>query len=104
MPTKQKPGSAEWTDPDDAPPLTAEMLDQAEVFEGNAFIRRGRGRPRSPAAKEQISIRLDPDVLARLRELGPGWQAQVNAMLRAALAAATKPPSSGNGERHQAAE
>ena len=85
MQTKKPAGSAEWTDPDDAPELTTEMLDQAEVFQGNTFIRRGRGRPKSEGAREQISVRLDPDVLAKLREAGPGWQSQINPILRRAL-------------------
>ncbi len=61
------------------------MLAEADVFEGDAFVRRGRGRPKAGAAKEQISVRLDPDVLARLRAAGPGWQSQVNTLLRGAL-------------------
>jgi uncharacterized protein (DUF4415 family) len=85
MPTKKPAGSAEWIDPDDAPELTADMLAQAEVFEGDTFIRRGRGRPKSAAAKEQISVRLDADVLAALRAAGPGWQSQINSLLRQAL-------------------
>ena len=76
---------AEWTDPDDAPLLTPAMLDQAEVFHGDRFIRRGRGRPKADVTKEQITLRLDADVLAKLREAGPGWQTRVNDMLRKAL-------------------
>jgi hypothetical protein len=41
MRAKKKPGS-EWTDPDDAPPLTAETLQAAEIFEGNTFCQRRR--------------------------------------------------------------
>jgi uncharacterized protein (DUF4415 family) len=78
-------GSPEWTDPDDAPELTAEFFADAELFEGDRFIRRGRGRPKSGTVKEQISVRLDPDVLAKLREAGPGWQSRINALLRQAL-------------------
>ena len=85
MPTKKRAGSAEWSDPDDAPELTDSMLETAEVFEGDVFIRRGRGRPKSAAAKEQISVRLDPDVIAKLRESGPGWQSQINDLLRLGL-------------------
>jgi uncharacterized protein (DUF4415 family) len=85
MTTKKRSGVAEWVDPDDAPPVTDAFFDQAEVFHGNTFIRRGRGRPKSDTTKEQISVRLDPDVLAKLREAGPGWQSQINAMLRRAL-------------------
>ena len=29
-----------------------------------------------------VSLRLDPDVLAQLRALGPGWQTRVNGYLR----------------------
>ena len=92
MPTKKPAGSAEWIDPDDAPEPTPEMLGRAEVFDGNAFVRRGRGRPKSAAAKEQISVRLDPDVLAVLRAAGPGWQSQINGLLRQALRL-RKPPA-----------
>jgi uncharacterized protein (DUF4415 family) len=78
-------GSAIWVDPDDAPELTEAFFADAEVFRGNTFIRRGRGRPKLDAPKEQINIRLDADVLALLRQNGPGWQTKVNEMLRAAL-------------------
>lgn len=54
MQTKNETGSAEWTDPDDAPPLTAAMLDDAEFFHGNTFIKRGRGRPPTGNAKEHV--------------------------------------------------
>jgi len=85
MKTKNASTSPEWVDPDDAPELTEAMLDDAEFFHGDTFIRRGRGRPKSDAPKELISVRLDPDVLAKLREAGPGWQSQINALLRQAL-------------------
>jgi uncharacterized protein (DUF4415 family) len=85
METKKRFGDAEWVDPDDAPELTDAFFDAAEVFHGDTFVRRGPGRPKSDAPKEQISVRLDPDVLAKLREAGPGWQSQINALLRQAL-------------------
>ena len=79
MATKRHAGSADWTDPDDAPELTVDLRDKAEEFHGDTFTRRGRGRPKSEATKEQISVRLDPDVVAKLREAGPGWQSRINA-------------------------
>jgi uncharacterized protein (DUF4415 family) len=87
MPEKNETGlaEAEWVDPDDAPILTADMLDDAEIFHGNTFIRRGRGRPKTGNARELISVRLDPEVLAVLRQAGPGWQSQINGLLRAGL-------------------
>lgn len=85
--------SPEWVDPDvdagiagdDAPELTEAMLDDAEYFHGDTFIRRGRGRPKLEAPKEQINIRLDADVLSLLRRNGPGWQTKINEMLRVSL-------------------
>ncbi len=85
MNEKKASGAAEWVDPDDAPELTDTFFDRAEVFRGDTFIRRGRGRPRLDAPKEQINIRLDADVLALLRQNGPGWQTKINEMLREVL-------------------
>ncbi len=73
MSEKNAPGVAEWVDPDDAAQLTDEFFDKAEVYRADKFVRRGPGRPPSEHRKELISIRLDPDVLERLRASGPGW-------------------------------
>lgn len=80
-----QPPACEWTDPDDAPELTEEFFADAEVFQGDAFVRRGRGRPPTGKAKELVSLRLDREVLAKLREAGPGWQSRVSDLLRMAL-------------------
>jgi len=85
MRAKKQDGSVEWVDPDDAPLLTEDLMKDAELFHGDKFIRRLRGRPKAGATKEQINIRLDADVLARLRANGPGWQTKVNEILRTYL-------------------
>lgn len=38
------------------------------------------GRPSS--GKQVVSLRLDPDVIAKYRATGPGWQARINEILR----------------------
>jgi uncharacterized protein (DUF4415 family) len=85
-----------WLDPaDDAPELTEEILDIAEFSIGGKVIRPATGylgpngvvRGRPPlrdAAKRQVTLRLDPDVLDKFREGGPGWQGRINAALRVA--------------------
>ncbi len=78
-------GSEPWVDPDDAPELTDAEGEDVEMFAGDRFVRRGRGRPKGEAAREQISVRLDADLLARLRAFGPGWQSQINPALRQAF-------------------
>jgi uncharacterized protein (DUF4415 family) len=47
-----------------------------------AQLRPFRGRPRSAAPKERITIRLSPDVLAHFRAAGRGWQTRVDSALR----------------------
>jgi uncharacterized protein (DUF4415 family) len=38
-----------------------------------------------PPLKEQVSIRLDTDVIAALKADGPGWTTKANTLLRKAL-------------------
>jgi uncharacterized protein (DUF4415 family) len=37
-----------------------------------------------PGVKEQVSLRIDQDVLEYFREAGPGWQDRINEALRKA--------------------
>lgn len=46
-----------------------------------------RGRPKLDKPKEQISIRLDRDVLDRWKSTGPGWQKRVNEALKQSILA-----------------
>jgi len=43
-------------------------------------------------AKEQITLRLDADVLKWFRSLGKGYQSQINQLLRAYMAAHARTP------------
>ncbi|RVU21921.1 BrnA antitoxin family protein [Methylobacterium oryzihabitans] len=65
----------EWTEADvaAAKPFT-------EVFPDLAASLRRRGPAQT---KEAISIRIDSDVLEKLRASGEGWQSRVNDVLRA---------------------
>jgi len=45
-------------------------------------LRPVRGRPRSDAPKHRITIRLSPDVLAKFKAAGKGWQTRVDLALR----------------------
>lgn len=60
--------------------------DDGEVRElDDAFFARAvRGRPKLPSEirKKQVSILLDPDVIAHFKKQGRGWQTRVNAALR----------------------
>jgi uncharacterized protein (DUF4415 family) len=67
---------------DDAPELTTDYFERADVYRGDKLIR--RGRPPSEHPKEAIKLRIDPDVLAYFRATGPGWQTRINDALRRA--------------------
>ena len=67
---------------DEAPRLTREMLDRAEIRHGNKVIK--RGRPPLEHPKEAIKLRIDHDVLVAYRRTGSGWQTRINADLRKA--------------------
>jgi uncharacterized protein (DUF4415 family) len=81
MNEKNAVGAAKWGDPDEAPELDEEFFDRAEIRVGGRLIR--RGRPPTGKAKRLVSLRIDQDVLQRLRGLGPGWQTRANDALRA---------------------
>ena len=42
------------------------------------------GAPSVPGAKEQVTLRIDRDVLDFFQADGPGWQERINAALRKA--------------------
>ena len=66
---------AALSDPDN-PPITEE--------EWNAIKRRvvrGRGRPVGSGIKEQVTLRIDKDVLDFYKSKGEGWQTFINQVL-----------------------
>lgn len=44
--------------------------------------KQARGRPKKTEPKQQVTLRLDTDVIEHFRALGPGWQTRINAALR----------------------
>ena len=68
----------------DAPEPTGAWFAKAALYQGEKLVRRG-GRPKKAAPKQAVNVRLDPDVLARFRADGPGWQSRINATLRKAV-------------------
>lgn len=83
MTAKPAATSTEWVDPDDAPELTDEMLDEADLYEGDKLIRAGKvGRPKAGQTKVLMSLRLDSEVIEGFRATGPGWQSRMNEALR----------------------
>jgi uncharacterized protein (DUF4415 family) len=72
------PDNPEWTEEDFARARPASELPPHVA----AAFRRG-GRP-AGSNKEQVSIRLDKDVLEKFKAGGPGWQTRINEALKRA--------------------
>ena len=90
----EDPDDHEWTEEDFArarpfvethPDLAASILRERPDLAETMERARRRGRPKLANARQQVSIRLDPDVLAKLKATGPGWQRRVNDILRKAV-------------------
>lgn len=62
----------------DSPELTPDMFARAVVR---------RGLRENKTSKVQLTVRVDRDVLDWYRSLGRGYQTQINALLRAYMAA-----------------
>ena len=79
-------------DPDTWLPTDAELATARPIWDHPDLVailqKAGKlGRPPLPAThkKQRVTLHLDPDVLARLRADGKGWQTRANAALRRAL-------------------
>lgn len=90
--TRKADASLPAWDDDDIPEWTDEQIARAEVAIGGKVVRAATGTltragrpPLGAAAKQQVTLRLDPDVIDKFREGGPGWQGRINAALRKAV-------------------
>lgn len=63
------------TDPD-AQPLSSKQLKEMVP------MRALRGRPKSANAKQLVSVRYSPEVLAYFKATGEGWQSRMDGVLR----------------------
>lgn len=70
----------EWTEEDFAQARPASEVLPPELL---AALVRQRG-PQVAETKQQVTLRLDRDVLAKFRATGQGWQSRINAALREA--------------------
>lgn len=87
-------------DPDAAPvevegfkghrPLAEVHPELAAASKSGQLRRRVRGRQKAPT-KTRVSIRLDADIVDRLRASGPGWQTRLNDLLRDSIAMVPTP-------------
>lgn len=68
-----------WTACDHAPLLTVEWFAGADVYDGATLVRRGLP-PKN--RRQPVSLRLDLELVEKLRAIGPGWQTRENTVSR----------------------
>lgn len=73
---------------DEAPEITKEWIEGAELRRGTKLVR--RGRPPLANRKQLLSLRLPPEVIAGWKASGPGWQTRMADALRKATPKARK--------------
>jgi uncharacterized protein (DUF4415 family) len=90
--TRKAAASPPAWDDEDTPEWTDDQIARAELAVGGVVVRPANGTltragrpPLGEATKRQVTLRLDPDVLDRFREGGPGWQGRINEALRKAV-------------------
>jgi uncharacterized protein (DUF4415 family) len=87
MTGKRPSTAAGWTDPDDAPDLSAPEY-QAKL----ASVPVRRGRPKSASPKVRVGFRLSAELVERIRASGPGYNARVEKVLREGFFGPKTPP------------
>ena len=76
---KRKRSGRNLKDPDEAPEITDDWVEEADLYDGEELIRRGRPKLANP--KQLLSLRLPPEVIASWRASGPGWQTRMAELL-----------------------
>jgi len=59
----------------DPPEITEAWIQGADLYKGKQLIRRGRPKLENP--RQLLSLRLPPNVIARWKATGPGWQTRM---------------------------
>lgn len=68
---------------EDAPEVTAELLERAEYRVGGRLKAHPRRRgPQKAPTKIPLSLRLSPEVVKHFRAKGRGWQTRIDEALR----------------------
>jgi uncharacterized protein (DUF4415 family) len=75
MNAKRKKSVRTSTSSDDLPEITEQWLAGAHLYDGKKLVRRGRPPLENP--RKLLSLRLHPQVIAKWKASGPGWQTRM---------------------------
>jgi uncharacterized protein (DUF4415 family) len=80
MNVKRKRSARTSLSSDEAPEITDRWVAEADLRRGGKLVRRGRPRLANP--RRLLSIRLPPEVIARWKASGSGWQTRMAEVLQ----------------------
>lgn len=75
MNAKRKNSAPTSPDNDALPEITDDWIAGADLYHGSKLVRRGRPKLANP--RQLLSLRLPPQVIARWKATGPGWQTRM---------------------------
>jgi uncharacterized protein (DUF4415 family) len=75
MSAKRKNSNPISHDPETPPEITDAWVSEADLYDGDKLVRRGRPKLQHP--RQLLSLRLPPKVIERWRATGPGWQTRM---------------------------
>jgi uncharacterized protein (DUF4415 family) len=75
MNVKQKNSGPTSRDSDSLPEITDAWIASADLYQGDKLVRRGRPKLANP--RQLLSLRLPPEIIARWKATGPGWQTRM---------------------------
>ncbi len=75
MNAKRKNAAPSSLESDALPEITDAWIAGADMYDGDKLVRRGRPKLANP--RQLLSLRLQPQIIARWKATGPGWQTRM---------------------------
>jgi uncharacterized protein (DUF4415 family) len=75
MNVKRKKSVRTSPESDSLPEITDAWIAGADLYHGEKLVRRGRPKLANP--RQLLSLRLPPQIIARWKATGPGWQTRM---------------------------
>jgi uncharacterized protein (DUF4415 family) len=82
MSAKRK-GSGRISKDADPPEIMDAWIAGADLYDGKKLVKRGRPKLANP--RQLLSLRLRPEIIARWKESGPGWQTRMAEVLKKSM-------------------
>jgi uncharacterized protein (DUF4415 family) len=89
MTVKRKNSSHTSAKPEEAPEINDAWIAGADLYDGTKLIRRGRPKLANP--RKLLSLRLPPEIIARWKASGPGWQTRMAEVLERTIPRRRRP-------------